>query len=391
MKPIKASTIIQKLLLVICILPISFAALSQNIYDSIYVGNRWRTYMTHLPVGYNQTKKYPLVFCFHGGQANNASLGWSAIAFQSKLSQKSDSAGFIVVYPEGTVFNNNRSWNAGKCCPPAMNQNIDDVGFVNYLLNELLKSYSIDSLSVYATGSSNGGMLCYRLACELSERFAAIAPNACSQMFFPCNPTRKVPIIHFHSYADNEVPYNGGTGTGPSGVSMTSQDSTMKIWRALNNCQSVDTIVNGKGLNYDFIKIHNCSCKVEYHHYSTTDGGHSWPGGNPNNNPASKQINATDLLWEFFKQYKLGCLNTGVGEAETHSEVLSVFPNPTNGVVYFSKSNNAMPFKLIDATGKTIYFGNSNSLDLSEITPGVYYLLIETENGVTRKKIIKNP
>jgi len=91
----------------------------QNIYDSIYVGNRWRTYMTHLPTGYNPSIQYPLVLCFHGGQngAQSSQLGWQAIAFMSKLSQKADSAGFIVVYPEGTVINNNRTWNAGGVLP----------------------------------------------------------------------------------------------------------------------------------------------------------------------------------------------------------------------------------------------------------------------------------
>jgi polyhydroxybutyrate depolymerase len=240
--------------------------------------------MTHLPTGYNPSIQYPLVLCFHGGQngAQSSQLGWQAIAFMSKLSQKADSAGFIVVYPEGTVINNNRTWNAGGCCQPATTNNIDDVGFVSLLIDTLIHNYPVDSVRVYASGSSNGALLCYRLACEIPHKIAAIASVSGTQEFFPCNPSQKMPVINFHSKADIAVPYNGGVGEGPSGTYFTSQDSSMQIWTALNNCLERDTVFNGGDSNYTYIRIHNCSCNVEYHHYATSDGGHSWPGGNPN-------------------------------------------------------------------------------------------------------------
>ncbi len=281
----------------------------QNIYDSIYVGNRWRTYMTHLPTGYIPTVKYPLVFCFHGGQNGAASsqLGWQAISYMSNMTQKSNSAGFILVYPEGAVINNNRTWNAGDCCQPATTNNIDDVGFVSRLIDTLVRDYSVDTSRVYASGSSNGAMLCFRLACEIPQKIAAIATISATQTFSPCNPIRRVPIINFHSKVDIAVPYGGGIGQGPSGTVYTSQDSTMNLWQAKNNCISRDTLVNGYDTNYTFIRIHNCSCNVEFDQYNTSDGGHSWPSGNPNNNPVSYQVDATELLWNFFQRYQLGC------------------------------------------------------------------------------------
>lgn len=84
-----------------------------NVYDSIYVGGRWRTFLTHLPTGYNPSVKDPLVLAFHGGGL----LGYESIQYQSRLSQKSDTAGFIVVYPEGVKIAGSRTWNAGGCCP----------------------------------------------------------------------------------------------------------------------------------------------------------------------------------------------------------------------------------------------------------------------------------
>jgi len=205
---------IPKIILFLLLSNLTFA--QTDIYDSIYVGGYWRTYNVHLPPGYYSAAKYPLIMGFHGGQQAATSLqGWTAFAYQSKLSEKSDSSGFIVVYPEGLVINQNRSWNAGTCCPPAMNFGIDDVGFVNAMLDSIFNNYSIDTTRVYATGSSNGGMLCFRLACELSHRVAAIAPNACSQMYYPCNPVNKIPIINFHSKVDSTVLYAGGFGGNP--------------------------------------------------------------------------------------------------------------------------------------------------------------------------------
>lgn len=98
----------KKLLLLICL---NFIVLTccfgqTDIYDSIFVGNVWRKYNIHLPLGYNSNTNYPLILGFHGGQQGTASSqGWNQFAYQSNLSAKSDSSGFIVVYPEGLVIN----------------------------------------------------------------------------------------------------------------------------------------------------------------------------------------------------------------------------------------------------------------------------------------------
>ena len=373
----------KRILLLICL---NFIMLTccfgqTDIYDSINVGNVWRKYNIHLPLGYSSNTNYPLILGFHGGQqAATSSQGWTVFAYQSKLSEKADSSGFIVVYPEGRVFNQNRSWNAGNCCPPAMNQNVDDVGFIDNLLDTLFSNYPIDTTRVYATGSSNGGMLCYRLACELSHRFAAIAPNACSQMYFPCNPTNKIPIINFHSKVDPIVFYNGGMGGAPplTTIFFPSQDSTMNIWSQKNNCQSRDTIINGNGTNYDFIKIHNCSCNVEIHHYATTDGSHSWPGGNPNNNPVSSQISATDLLWSFFQNYTLGCLTTGINDLNETKEAIKAFPNPFSDKINLTNTTGKEHFTLYNYFGQVMWTGKYiEQRDFSELTRGLYFLKID--------------
>jgi polyhydroxybutyrate depolymerase len=361
------------LFLSICLF--SVKVLSQDIYSTIDVNGQTRTYMVHLPVGYNNSISYPLVLAFHGGQngATQSQLGWQAIAYMSNLSQKSDAEGFIVVYPEGLVINGNRTWNAGACCPPAMNQNVDDVGFVNALIDRLQQDYPINPNKIYAAGSSNGAMLCFRLACELSERFAAIGTVSATQMFQPCNPTRKMPIINIHSYVDTAVLYNGGLGAGPSGVNFTSQDFTMDLWKSLNNCSTVTTVVNGNGTNFDFIKITNCACNVEFHQYNTTDGGHSWPGGNPNNNPVSYQINATDLIWSFFQNYTLGC--PALNNSEFHQESPVITPNPFSDKLQIDGVSDEDEMELYNNLGQNVWSGkNISKQDFSFLTKGTYYL-----------------
>src|SRR6185369_11336984 len=95
---------------------------------------------------------------------------------------KADAENFIIVYPDGLtnpVATTVRTWNAGKCCGQnASTRNIDDVGFISGLIDQLKTKYRVDAKKVYATGHSNGAMLCYRLASELSTKLAAVGPNA---------------------------------------------------------------------------------------------------------------------------------------------------------------------------------------------------------------------
>lgn len=355
---------------------------AQNIYDSVLVGSTQRTYMTHLPSGYDQSKRYPVLLAFHGGQtAGRTDLGWQALAIQGRLSEKSDKEGFIVVYPEGQKFTTGRSWNAGDCCPPSASKNVDDVAFVDAMLNRLFRDYRIDTTRVYATGSSNGGMLCYRLACELSHRIAAIAPNACSHMIQPCNPVNNVPIISFHSRIDPIVLYKGGNGPDDvpflKDVFFPSQDSNLVVWQQRNGCTKRDTMVNGGTQGYSFIRLSSCDCDVEVHHYSTADGGHSWPGGEPNNlSPPSTQINATDLLWDFLRKYTLGCGATSVSDEQTSSAIV-VYPNPAESLLSISGMSGMASFTITDVLARPLLTGTtSGNIDITSLMRGSYVLTL---------------
>jgi len=270
----------------------------------------------------------PLIIAMHGGFGNAYDM-----ENQSQLSLKADSENFIVVYPEGVKggFLNIRSWNAGWCCGFSSNNNIDDVGFIDSLLNTLINQYSIDTNRIYATGMSNGGFMAYRLACELPNRIAAIAPVASSMSITNCTAVRPVAIIHFHSSLDSNVPPSGGIGNGPSNHFNAPIDSILNVWSNNNICSGVnDTVINEQ---YAFKKWSNCDCSTEINYYLTKDGGHSWPGGiqTATGDPVSAYIDATNLMWSFFQQHTLGCTPLSLTDKVLERDIIEIYPNPTNG------------------------------------------------------------
>ena len=269
--------------------------------ETIVVDGLSRSYTLNLPPNYYENAGFSLVIAMHGG-------GGSASQFEStsKLTEKANAAGFIVVYPEGTGVIN--TWNAGTCCGSAVNNNINDVKFISMLIDKLVASYKINAKKVYATGHSNGGMMSYRLACELSTKIAAIAPNGSTMVVTqPCNPARAVPVLHMHSKLDQHVVYTGGYGNGVSGVYCPPLDSVLNVWSLKNNCASPSQVITTTA-NYTHKRWLNCTNNSIVDYYLTNDGGHGWPGGlpgGPNSDTPSTSINANDLLWSFFQQYQL--------------------------------------------------------------------------------------
>ena len=269
--------------------------------SSIQVDGLTRTYTVNLPPNYYEASNLSLVIALHGG-------GGSGAQFEStnNLTPKANASGFIVVYPDGTGVIN--TWNAGRCCGSAMNNKVDDVKFISQLIDKLLADYKINPKKVYATGHSNGGILCHRLACELSNKIAAIAPNGCSMvMSTPCNPARPVPILHMHSKLDQHVPYQGGVGNGVTGISVPPLDSVFTVWSGKNGCTNPNQL-SFSNSSYSLTKWLSCSNNSSIHFYLPNDGGHGWPGGlpgGPSSDIPSTAINANDLLWDFFQQYQL--------------------------------------------------------------------------------------
>jgi polyhydroxybutyrate depolymerase len=373
---------IRKLLL---LLIFAIPTLTRAQIDTLLFDGLKRSYLVHTPTGYTGSEDMPLVVAMHGGFGSALNL-----QNQSQLSVKADEENFIVVYPEGVKSPLNiSSWNAGGCCGYAATNNIDDVGFIDSLLDYLILNFAIDEDRIYATGMSNGGMLAYRLACEMPERIAAIAPVSTTMVADICNPTKPVPIIHFHSYNDQSVPYDGGIG--PGGVSMHYNpplDSVFGAWNSHNSCQSDnDTIVHDS--NYTLVTWTDCECLYEIQYYITTDGGHSWHGGKTTltGDTVSNRIIANDKMWDFFQIHSLECRSIGMKQIE-ENKVL-VYPNPNNGKfkIEIPSGTEALELELINAVGQTVYIGESLEIN-TVLASGLYHLHLKTEHEVMTSKVL---
>lgn len=266
-----------------------------RITATMKVDGRTRHYLLYLPSGYYEdTSRYALVLGLHG-------TGGSAAQFdrQYGLTQKANAAKFIVAYPEGVRSDGRlgiRTWNAGNCCDYAAEHHIDDVQYIRLLIDQLTTRYRINAKKVYVTGMSNGGMMAYRLACEMPEKIAAIAPVSCTMMAADCHPARPMPVLHLHSVLDTKVPPQGGIGIG--GYYFPPVDSALNVLAF----GATPVVVRDDGQ----YKLTKWGDRMEY--YLTRDGGHAWPGALSTAGWAdapSEVINANDLLWAFFQRFAL--------------------------------------------------------------------------------------
>jgi polyhydroxybutyrate depolymerase len=230
------------------------------------------------------------------------------------MSEKSDGAGFITVYPNGTgVAGIFLTWNAGGLHEKMAEGRADDVEFVGSLLDDLPTVVNVDPKRVYATGMSNGGMMCYRLAAELSDRIAAIAPVAGTMAIAKAKPNRPVPVMHFHGTADRIVPPHGpGSGT-PKFLTFKSVEETVGIWAKLNKCKEKPVVkrLEDKADDGTTVTKKTYASKeggAEIVLIEVEGGGHTWPGVEPPLRfigKSTKDISANDMIWEFFQRHRL--------------------------------------------------------------------------------------
>ena len=317
--------------LAIALLLVLAAATSSSgqITDSILVGSVHRIYYLHLPSGYaGGTGLVPLVIGLHGANQEPVA-GPLSFSRMTGFDAKADTEGFIVVYPEGTSARQGGralTWNGGGCCPPATILQADDISFIAALIDTLSSRYRVDTRRVYATGISNGGILSYRLGCELAGRITAIAPVEAAYMVTgPCAPIRGVPALHIHSLQDSAIPYQGGPGVLSPGFSFPSVDSTIAAWRRAIGCTGEAETIASSAL-YTARRWSSCSGDAVVELYATSDGGHSWPGAGA---MASAAFDATDVIWEFFSRFAMAP-SSSVEDGSAGGELITVSPNPSH-------------------------------------------------------------
>lgn len=274
---------------------------------TLTMGKVNRTYLVHIPKNLDPKKPAPVVLALHGAAMNGSMMVWF-----SGLNKTSDKAGFIVVYPSGTGTGPFLTWNAGGFKGAMAQGRADDVAFIGALLDDLGTVVKVDPKRVYACGMSNGGMMSYRLAAELSDRIAAIAPVAGTIAIDESHPKRPVPVIHFHGSKDSMVPYEMPKGKMPAFMKLKGVEDSVQTWVTLNGCDAtpkVETLTkDGDDMKVTRKTYGGGKNGAEVVLVVIEEGGHTWPGQQP---PVSfigrstKNISANDLMWEFFEKHPM--------------------------------------------------------------------------------------
>jgi polyhydroxybutyrate depolymerase len=274
-----------------------------------------RTYKIHIPPSLPENFSPALIFVLHGGGGTGD--GMERLLTLGGFNTLSDENNFIVVYPDGIEKN----WNDGRknTSDPAHEQNIDDVGFINALIENLTVEFNIDQNRIYSTGISNGAMMSYRLALELPEKIAAIAPvaGAIPIDILPETPLSiPLSVCVISGTSDPLVPWEGGivgTKKNPRGVVISVPDSVM-YWVNNNKCDNTpETILlpdtsPTDGTRVYYHKYSNGENNTEVVLYEIKDGGHTWPDGSQYLpkilvGKTCRDINANQVIWDFFNNH----------------------------------------------------------------------------------------
>ncbi len=270
--------------------------------SSITHDNQNRAYLLYIPEGYNESSEWPLVINFHGrSSSNQVQMGYS------QFNTLADEHQFIVAYPQGLIGTVEgvmaTHWNSN------FGTGVDDTGFIDAMIDEIYANQGLDLAKVYAIGMSNGGFMAYTLACDMSDRIAAIASvtgGMSASSLGKCMPLRPVPILQIHGTTDEVIPYWGVDGQPPT------VPDVISFWVNNNQCDVLEVIeedlpdTNTEDSSTVTLQQYNtCSQGTNVVFYTINNGGHTWPGAFPvaTLGNTNKDINASEIIWEFLNSH----------------------------------------------------------------------------------------
>jgi len=360
----------KKLSLIILSLIFALSAVAQN-YSFIYDG-LLRTYIVHLPPDYEEGTVYPMIINMHG-------LGSNALEQQlySQFNNVADTAGIVMVYPNGI----NNQWNV------SFDVGVDDVGFISALIDTMSANYGIDLERVYSTGMSMGGFMSHRLACQLNDKIAAIGSVTGTLAYPYCEPERSFPVLQIHGTDDPTVPYE-------------LVPITMAFWIGQNDCTDTTTIelpdIDTTDQSTVTKSIYSpCNDDVEVILYTINGGEHTWPGAPIVIGVTNYDIDASVEIWNFFSQYTLpGAL--GINKNDLSQGKMLIYPQPVKNAAVVKlpvENDQHWNLRLMDFSGRIIRdeyagYGKQVSLAREGLKPGIYIIELSSGNSVYREKII---
>ena len=253
---------------------------------------RTRTYRLFVPQALTSTKPAPLVIALHGG------LG-SATQFEanSGLSEFAETNGFYVAYPNGVGaldgLSTLQTWNAGDCCGPAAKNNVNDLAFIRTLISTLKTTYAIDSKRIFIIGHSNGAMMAYKLACELSDQISGIGVQAGSLGMDECKSSQPVSVIHIHGTSDSNFPISGGMGTGVAGTPFRSARFALDAIAKSNKCElNPEVFPDTRNSDLTIYAWNKCANSSSIRYITVQGATHAWMGHPAQSNLAQSYVGA---------------------------------------------------------------------------------------------------
>ncbi len=272
-----------------------------------------RNYFLYIPPGYDGSESIPVVVALHGYTSNASQFAW-----QSQINAVADTAGFMVVYPQGLIVNNTApppgfppagpGWNVGQ---PPLISDLDDIGFIISVLDEVVDNYNVNDAKVYLTGISNGGFMSSVLAAARPDLFAAVAIAAGT---VPVPRSALIPSLVIHGTDDMVVPFAGNPAEG-----IPSVPETVGIFANINGCAFVPDSTDlpdldpNDGTTVTKFEYTDCDGNADVVFYRVNGGGHVWESTGPVPpifQPVlgafvNQDFNASATIWNFFNQYEL--------------------------------------------------------------------------------------
>ena len=345
-----------------------------------------RQYIYYEPVDLNE--QMPLVIVMHGfgGDAND-------IRNYSEMNQFANQYGFAVCYPRGTTDSEGyRFWNVGYAFH--QNETIDDVGFLTELVGYLQLTHGLNPDYTFATGMSNGGDMCYMLACQAYDTFKAVAPVAgmiLQDILDECDNSPPIPLFEIHGSQDSVTPISGDPNNNDGWGAYPSIPFTIDYFSEKNECTTMvtETLPNTDTSDGSYVlseKHLNGINNNEVWFYKVVGGGHDWPGAWGN-----MDINAGEEAWLFFQNHIDNTLS--LPNFKDLENTIRVFPNPTSNVINIETNNRLELFEVIlyNTLGVNLNLKSTDGfLDVTHLNTGIYLLSIKTSKGTITKQIVKN-
>lgn len=291
-----------------------------GIFTCIDHDNLTRCWQTHVPEGVDPEVAVPLIIDMHG-YASDSTVHRALSSFNDIA----DEEGAIVVYPDGVSGYNmewdqeeNQAWNAGWCCAHSARDDIDDVDFIEKVVNLSMEMHNVDADRIYASGWSNGCAMAQRLAMESSHVFAAIGCMAFYLITDHVDYYAPIPVMEVHGFLDQvvlyettafSIPFNEEMWTNPEAYD-TGAIENMYEWGAHNGCSGPVETFELNAL-YSIQGFDNCVSNASVRLMTIYAAQHNPYSNDVDDGTALGDIfigtqglvESSHLVWDFMSQY----------------------------------------------------------------------------------------